>query len=74
MKSVCKGVSSILAGWSYHFRKAADRSTKRKERGMEFSTKKFYTTDMTKLRYLRKINLEAYGYAIKAEHLMNSQS
>jgi hypothetical protein len=44
------------------------------ENPMEFSTKKFYTTDMTKLRYLRKINLEAYGYAIKAEHLMNSQS
>ena len=30
--------------------------------------------DMTKLKYLRKVNLEAYGYAIKAEHLMNSQS
>ena len=44
------------------------------ENPVEFSTQKFYTTDMTKLRYLRKINLEAYGYAIKAEHLMNSQS
>ena len=39
---------------------------------MEFSTQKFYTADMTKLKYLRKVNLEAYGYAIKAEHLMNS--
>ena len=41
---------------------------------MEFSTQKFYTADMAKLKYLRKVNLEAYGYAIKAEHLMNSQS
>ena len=41
---------------------------------MEFSTQKFYTEDMKKLKYLRKVNLEAYGYAIKAEHLMNPQS
>lgn len=39
---------------------------------MEFSTQKFYTADMTKLKYLRKVNLEAYGYAIKAERLMYS--
>lgn len=38
----------------------------------EFSSKKFYTADMTKLKYLRKVILEAYGYTIKAEHLMNS--
>lgn len=40
---------------------------------MQFSPQKFYTIDMTRLKYLRKVNLEAYGYAIKAEHLMNSQ-
>lgn len=47
---------------------------KKIEDPMEFSTQKFYTEDMKKLKYLRKVNLEAYGYAIKAEHLMNAQS
>ena len=47
---------------------------KKIEDPMEFSAQKFYTEDMKKLKYLRKVNLEAYGYAIKAEHLMNSQS
>lgn len=45
---------------------------KKIEDPMEFSTQKFYTADMTKLKYLRKVNLEEYGYVIKAEHLMNS--
>lgn len=44
---------------------------KKIEDPMEFSTQKFYTTDMRNLKYLRKVNIEAYGYAIKAEHLMN---
>ena len=45
---------------------------KKIEDPMEFSTQKFYTEDMTKLKYLRKVKLEADGYAIKAEHLMDS--
>lgn len=40
---------------------------------MEFSSQRFLTGDITSLKYLRKVNLEAYGYAIKAEHLMNFQ-
>ncbi len=44
------------------------------ENFMEFATQKFYAADMTKLKYLRKVNLEAYGYAIKTDHLMTSQS
>ena len=46
---------------------------KKIEDPMEFSAQKFYGSDMAKLKYLRKVNLEAYGYAIKAEHLMHSQ-
>ncbi len=38
----------------------------------EFSSERFLTGDMACLKYLRKVNLEAYGYAIVAEHLMNS--
>ena len=38
----------------------------------EFSSERFFTGDMACLKYLRKVNLEAYGYAIMAEHLMNS--
>ncbi len=38
----------------------------------EFSSERFLTGDMACLKYLRKVNLEAYGYAIMAEHLMNS--
>lgn len=38
---------------------------------MDFSSERFYAADMTNLKYLRKVNLEAYGYAIKADHLMN---
>lgn len=37
---------------------------------MEFSSQRFLTEDMMSLKYLRKVNLEAYGYAIQAERLM----
>lgn len=41
------------------------------ENPLEYSSQRFYSPEMACLKYLRKVNLEAYGYVIKAEHLMN---
>jgi len=42
----------------------------RVENPMDFAVKRFFNSELTALKYLRKVNLEAYAYAIKADQLM----